>query len=100
MHHVFRVRSNAAEQTENRLHEERGLYQAAIGKMRQVVKVRSVVAFELKPRPVAIAGLEHVLDILERVAEDEVTRSFEVLPLPVMLEFLESVEHRVESEIH
>ena len=36
----------------------------------------------------------------EGVLEDAVARAFEIGPLPVVLELLEAVEHRVEAEVH
>ena len=65
------------------LHEQRRLHQAAIEEMREVVEVADVVALELEARAVAGAGRQDVLDVLEGVAEDEVARVLQMLPLPV-----------------
>jgi hypothetical protein len=67
------IGADAAEDAEDRLHEERRLDQPAVDEMRQVVEVADVVAFELEARAVALAQVaQDVLDVLEGVAEDEV----------------------------
>jgi hypothetical protein len=42
------IRADAAQYTENRLHEERRLHQTAIDKMGQIVEMTNIVALELK----------------------------------------------------
>jgi hypothetical protein len=75
---VFRMRANAAKQAEHRLHEEGRLHQPAVGEVGEIVEMGDVVAFELKARAVVVAGRQNVLDVLERVAEDEVARRFQM----------------------
>ena len=87
-HHVFRMRADAAEDAEHRLHEQRRLHEAAFEEVVQVVQVGDVVALELEARAVARAGPEDVFDVVEGVAEDEVARRFQELRLPLVLEVL------------
>ena len=57
-HHeqVFRVRANSAEDSENRLNEERRLDHAAIDEIRQIVEMPDIVALEFE----ASAAFRHV----------------------------------------
>jgi hypothetical protein len=68
--------------------------------MLQIIEMRDVVAFELEPGVVLVAGLQDVLDILEAVAEHHVARPLQMLAFPVMLELLVFVEQREQPEIH
>src|SRR6266536_304743 len=52
VHHVLRMRADAAQDAEHRLHEERRLDHAALGKMRQRVEMADVVALDLEFRAV------------------------------------------------
>ena len=95
------MRTDAAEDAEDRLHEERRLDELALEEMRQRVEMTDVVALELEARAVLLAELaQHELDVLERVAEDEVAAILEVGTLPGMLEFLVALEHREQAEVH
>ena len=99
--HVFRMRADAAEDAEHRLHEHRRLHHAALEEVLQRVEMPDVVALDLEARAVLGAGREDVFDVLERVLEDAVARAFEIRLLPVVFELaLEAREHRVEAEIH
>jgi hypothetical protein len=70
-------------------------------KVRQVVEVPDVVALELEARAAVFAEvLQRVLDVLERVAEDEVAARLEVLRLPVVFPLGALVEIGVQPEIH
>src|SRR5262245_56479770 len=100
MRDIFRVRSDAAEDAEDALHEEGRLDDAAIGKMRERIEMADVIALDLETRAVLGASRENVLDILEGVLEDALARAFEIGPLPVMFEGFEALEHRIEPEIH
>ena len=83
MDEVLRVGADPAENAEDRLHEKRRLDQPAIEEMREIVEVADIVALELETGAAALAQLlQDALDVLERVAEDEVARHFEVLRLP------------------
>ena len=94
------MRADAAEEAEDRLDEERRLDQPAVDEMRQRVEMADVVALDFEARAVLGAGGEDVGDVLEGVLEDAVVRAFEIGALPVVLELLETVQHRVETEIH
>ena len=48
VHHVLRMRADAAQDAEHRLHEQRRLHQAALEEVREVVEMRDVVALELE----------------------------------------------------
>ncbi len=101
MRDVLGIGADAAEDAEDRLHEERRLDEAAIEEMREVVEVADIVALELEARAAALAQLlQDVFDVLEGVSEDEVARVLEVLALPVVLELLVALEHGEEPEIH
>jgi hypothetical protein len=67
MHHIFGMRSDGAEDSEYRLHEEGRLHETPVGEMREVVQVPDVVALELDV-PLPCRSREY--DILERVPED------------------------------
>ena len=70
VHEVVGIGADAAEDAEDRLHEERRLHQSALQKMREVVQMADVVALELEARAAAFSQLlQHALDILERVPE-------------------------------
>src|SRR5260221_12232428 len=98
---VLGIGADAAEDAEDRLHEEWRLDEAAIEEMREVVEVADIVALELEARAAALAQLlQDVFDVLEGVSEDEVARVLEVLALPVVLELLVALEHGEEHEIH
>ena len=100
MRHVLRMRADAAEDAEDRLHEEGWLHQTAIDEMGQRVEMADVVALDLEAGAVLGAGGQDVFDVLEGVLEDAVLRACEIGLLPVVLEVLEALQHRVEAEIH
>ena len=54
---VLGMRADAAEDAEDRLHEQRRLDQLAVEEMRQRVEMADVVAFEFEARAVALAEL-------------------------------------------
>jgi hypothetical protein len=64
--------SDTAEQSKDRLNEERRFDQPTIREMRQVVEVGRVVTLELEPRTISIASLKNIFDVFEGIAEDEV----------------------------
>src|SRR3954451_17245574 len=94
------MRADPAEDAEHRLHEQRAVSESASLEVRQVVEVRGVVALELEPGPVAPAELEDGLDVGIGVLEDQVAALLQPLPLPLVLELLEPVEHGKEPEVH
>ena len=99
--HILRFGADAAEDAEDRLHEERRLDELAIEEVGERVEMADIVAFEFEAHAVALAEpLQYELDIAEGVAEDEVLRALEMLALPFMGEFLVAREHREEPEIH
>src|SRR5579875_911997 len=100
MHHIFRMRADAAQNAEHGLHEQRRLHQTALQEMRKIVKMPHIVAFKLKAGAGIAQLLERVFDIGKRVAENQVSRTFQMLPLPLKFEFLKPIEHREEAEIH
>jgi hypothetical protein len=95
---VFGMDTDATQVAEHRLDEERRLDEPAIGKVREVVEMADVIAFELEARAVVMAGLKDVLDILEAVAEDQVARRLQVLAFPIELEILVLLQQRIEPE--
>ena len=52
---VLGIGADAAENAEDRLHEQRRLHQLAVEEMRERVEMADVVAFELEARAVALA---------------------------------------------
>ena len=97
---VVGMRSDAAEDPEHALDEQRRLDHTALQEMRGRVQVADVVALDLEASPVVGTRGEDVLDVLERVLEDAVLRSRKVRPLPIELERREALEHRIEPEVH
>src|SRR5207244_427965 len=55
---------------------------------------------ELETCTVAQTRFKDEFDILEGVAENAVAAAFEVGAFPVVLEFLETIEHRIKTEVH
>ena len=101
MHHVLRIRADAAEDAEDRLHEERRLDELAVEEVGEIVEVADIVALELEAGAVGVAELlQDVFDVLEGVAENVVARVLEMLPLPGVLEVGIAVEHGIQAEIH
>jgi hypothetical protein len=68
--HVFRVRTDTAQNAEHRLHEHRRLDDPALEEVREGVEVADVVALDLEAGAVLGAGGQDVFDVLERVLED------------------------------
>ena len=101
VHEVFLIGADAAEDAEDRLHEQRRLDQPAVEEMGEVVEVPDVVAFELEAGAVGLAELaQYVFDVLERIPEDEVPAVLQVPALPFVLELRVAVEHRIQPEVH
>src|SRR4029077_6859354 len=95
MDEVFRARTDTAENAKDRLNEKRRFDQASIEKMREIVEVADIVAFEFETRAAPLPQIfQDPLDILESVAEDKVPRHFQELWLPGMLPILVSADHR------
>src|SRR5207302_8532654 len=89
VHEVLGLRPDPAKDPVNGLDQHRRLDQAPVDEMREVVQVADVVALELEFGAALLAQvLERKLDILVRVAEDEVARVLEILRLPVELPLL------------
>ena len=79
--------ADAAQNAEHRLDEQRRLHQPAVEEMRQRIEMADIVAFEFEARAVALAQpLKNLLDVGERVAEDESLERFEMLALPLVLQ--------------
>jgi hypothetical protein len=71
---VVGMRTDAAEDAEHALDEERRLDHAAVEESARRVEVADVVALDLEARAVVGARGQDVLDVLERVLEDPVVR--------------------------
>ena len=99
VHHILRVGADAAKDAEHRLHEQRRRDQPAVEKMREIVQVPDVVAFELEAGAVILAGFQHEFDVAKRVAEDEVAGAFQIRLLPIVLEAFVAAEHREQREV-
>src|SRR6476620_4661143 len=100
-HDIFRMRSDAAQNSEHRLNEQRRFHQAAVEKMAQRVQMPNVIALDLEPGAVSGAGGQNVLDVREGVLEHAAARPLEIRFLPVVFELaLEPGDHRVKAEIH
>jgi hypothetical protein len=100
VHHVLRMRADAAKNAEHGLHQERRLDQLAFGEMSEVVQVANVVAFELEARAIFRQCSQCKFDIFEGVAKNEIAGALQILPLPFVLEVLEPVQHRKQAEVH
>src|SRR5437868_8878728 len=99
LHDILGMGPDAAKDAEHRLHEERRTHQATLEKMREVVEVTDVVALKLEAGVAVVAGRQNVFDVLERIAEDEIARSLQMLPLPIELELLVAPQQMVEPEV-
>src|SRR4051794_22836242 len=82
------------------LHKQRAFYQAAIHEMREVVQMRGVVTFEFKACPVIGTRTDDELDILESIAKYHIARPLKKPRFPIVFEFLEAVQHRIQTKIH
>src|SRR5258708_39498869 len=92
--------TDAAENAEDGLHEQRRLDQFALKEMRKIVEVANVVAFELEAGAVVGTGAQDELDVLEGIPEHEIARAFEIGLFPVVLELLVAIKHRKQGKIH
>ena len=99
VHEVLDVGADAAEDPEDRLHEQRRLQHPAVQEVGEVVEVAGVVALELEARPARPDLGDDRLDVGERVLEDEVRRVLEVGLLPVVLELGDPRGHREDPEV-
>jgi hypothetical protein len=100
VHQVVEVCADAAEDSEDHLHEERRLDPPLVDEPGDVVEVPEVVALELELRAVALAELLHdVLDVGEGVLEDEVARHLQERRLPFVLPVGALRQHRKEPEV-
>src|ERR1700753_3716577 len=93
------MRADATEQAKHAWDEERGLDQLAVGEMRQIVKMRDVVALEFEAGAIVVTRRKNEFDVLEAVAEDQVARGLEVRLLPVEFEFLVFGREMIQAEI-
>src|SRR5665647_484982 len=96
---VLVVNADTAQDTEHRLNEKRRLYQSAVSKVREVVKMSNVVALELKASLIGRTGFQCVFNVLEGVAKDQVATVFELLALPVLFELSETLKHGEEGKV-
>src|SRR5882724_769264 len=94
------MRADAAQDPEHALDEKRRLDDTALEEVLRRIQVTDVVALDLEARSVVGARRQDVLDVLERVAEDSLVRARQIFALPAVLEFLEALEHRKETEVH
>ena len=99
VHHVFRMRTDAAEDAEHGLHQERQLDQPTFGEMSEVVQVTNVVAFELESGAVR-RQCGHRELIPEGVAKHKIAGALQILPYPIVLELLEPVQLGEQAEVH
>src|SRR5262249_6247520 len=100
MRDVFGMRADAAEKPKDGLDEERRLDEFAVGEMRQIVKVCDIVALEFETGAVVVAGRKNEFDVLEAVAEDQVTRGLEMRFLPIELELLVFGQEMIQAKIN
>ncbi|MCP1750254.1 hypothetical protein M2241_004758 [Bradyrhizobium elkanii] len=68
--------------------------------MSRRVEMADIITFDLEARARGAASLQNMLDISERVAEDNISRILEIWSFPFMPEFGEATEHLVHAEIH
>ena len=64
---VLGIGADAAENAEDRLHEERRLDEPAVEEMRQGVEMADVVAFELEARAAALAQSSRIVSMSWKV---------------------------------
>src|SRR5690625_3633057 len=77
VHEILWIRTDSAENAEDRLHEKRRLHQLAVEEVRQVVEVPDVIAFELEAGSTPLAQLlKNLLDILEGITKNKVPAVF------------------------
>src|SRR5690606_26551382 len=89
MDEVFDLRSDAAQNPEYRLHQQRWLHQSALKEMRQRVEMTDIVTLELETRAAAFAEiLQNSFDIGKRVAKNEIAAVLEMLAFPFVFEAL------------
>ena len=66
----------------------------------QIVEVTGVIALEFIACACTVERFQGVTDVLEGVAEHKIMGALQHGRLPVVLEFLESLEHREQAEVH
>ena len=77
------LRADAAQNTEDRLHEQRRLDNLAVQAIGQIIQMPDIVTFEFEPRAVAFTKLlDDARDIFKRVAENEIVCVFQIRLLP------------------
>src|SRR5258707_1255253 len=101
MHQIFRMRADAAQDAEDRLHEERRLQELAVEEMGQRVEMADIVAFAFEARAAAVPELaDEALDLREGVADDQVLSLFDVWLLPLVLPLVDLLGDVEDAEIH
>ena len=59
-----------------------------------------IIAFKFEPRAIPRTGFENIFNILEGIAEHDISGILKIRWLPIMFEFLEPIKHREQPEIH
>jgi len=98
--HVLGIGAHAAQDAIHRLDEERRLDEPLVDKVREVVEMAEVVAFELEARAM-IAEFEHdALDVAEGVPEDHVLHPLHIILLPAIAPGRNLLRERMDREVH
>src|SRR5258706_13981469 len=92
VHHVLRMRADAAPYAKDRLDKERRLHQLAVEKMRRRIQMADVVTLDLEAGVVAAAGFEDMGDVAGRGLEYAFVPAGEAGLLPGVLPGLSGPE--------
>src|ERR1700676_4640418 len=77
-HQIFRLSTDAAQDTEYALDEKRRFHDLSIGKVGEIINMGHVVTFELESRALRTELAHAPFHLRERVREDEILRAFEI----------------------
>ena len=101
LHQIFGIGSNAAQYPEDCQHEQGRPYQLALERVREIVELADIIAFEFEARAAAVARLlERPLHIIENMEKNEAAAGLPAACLPLVVELLVLFETETGLEVH
>ena len=92
--------NNSTQKANNGLNKEWWPSHTLINKMCEIVNMRNIVVFKLKPCWVRITEKQDFLNISKGIFEYQIPGIFEVLNLLFMFEVLETIRYWIEAKVH